>query len=292
MEAIILLAHGAPESLDHVDEYVLRIRHGRPLAPDLMATIRDRYKLVGGSPLLKWTQLQAAGLQEALRKENDPRNVYFGMKYSSPYIKDTVHRMISEGVTSAKAICLAPQFSRLTIGAYKTSMEEAIGENPFQFQIVSSYAKHPALIHAFAARLKEALHAHPGAFVIFTAHSLPERVLSEGDPYDYEVKETAVRVARACELTDWRFAYQSQGMTSEKWLGPTVEFRLNELAEKGIKDVLVMPIGFVCDHVEILYDIDVQFRQQAAAKGMTLNRAQSLNDSPLFIDLLHQLAKQ
>jgi protoporphyrin/coproporphyrin ferrochelatase len=292
MEAVILLAHGAPENLDQVDEYVLRIRHGRPLAQDLMATIRDRYKLVGGSPLLKWTRLQAAGLQEALRKDNDQRKVYAGMKYSSPYIKEAVQQMISDGVTSARAICLAPQFSRLTIGGYKSSMEEAIGENHLQFQIVSSYAKHPGLIRAFAARLKDALNAYPGSFVIFTAHSLPERVLSEGDPYDHEVKETAVRVARACELSDWRFAYQSQGMTSDKWLGPTVEFRLNELAEKGFKNIVVMPIGFVCDHVEILYDIDVQFRHHAESKGMTLNRAESLNDSPLFIDLLHQLATQ
>ena len=292
MEAIILLAHGAPENLDKVDEYVLRIRHGRPLAPELMATIRDRYKMVGGSPLLHWTELQAAGLQDLLRKNNDQRNVYFGMRYSPPYIKDTVQRMIADGVTSAKAICLAPQFSRLTIGAYKTSMEEAVGQNQLQFQIVQSYAKHPLLIRAFAARLKDALQHHPGAFVILTAHSLPERVASEGDPYDYEVKETAVLVARACQLPDWRFAYQSQGMTSEKWLGPTVESRLNELAEKGIREVVLMPIGFVCDHVEILYDIDIQFRQIAAAKGIQLNRAESLNDSSLFLELLFHLAAQ
>ena len=131
---------------------------------------------------------------------------------------------------------------------------------------------------------------HPGAFVVFTAHSLPERVIAEGDPYDYEVKETAVHVAKPCRLQDWRFAYQSQGMTSDTWLGPTVETRLTELAAKGVTEVLVMPIGFVCDHVEILYDIDVHYRQDAAAKGIKLNRTESLNDSPLFIELLSQLA--
>ena len=286
MEAVILLAHGAPESLEKVEEYVLRIRHGRPLARDLMETIRERYKLIGGSPLLKWTERQANGLQQLLLAHSDPRKVYFGMRHSHPFIQETVDQMISDGVTVAKAICMAPQFSSVTIGAYKSALEVAIAERNLTFGIVSSYAKHPALIHAFATHLHDALKIHPGSFVIFTAHSLPERVIREGDPYDYEVKETAVKVAKACELSDWRFAYQSQGMTSEKWLGPTMESRLPELAAKGITQVLVAPIGFVCDHVEILYDIDVQFHQDAAAKGITLHRIASLNDSPLFLELL------
>jgi len=290
VEAVILLAHGAPESLDKVDEYVLRIRHGRPLAPELMATIRDRYSLIGGSPLLHWTERQASGLQKLLSSRSDERQVYFGMRHSAPYIQDTVNQMIADGVTSAIAICLAPQFSRLTIGAYKSALEEAIGTRDMKFEMVSSYAKHPALIRSFASRLQDALRAHPDAFVVFTAHSLPERVIAEGDPYDFEVKETAIHVARACSLSDWRFAYQSQGMTSDKWLGPTVESRLTELAAKGITEVIVTTIGFVCDHVEILYDIDVQYRQEAAAKGIKLNRTESLNDSPLFLELLSQLA--
>ena len=290
MEAVILLAHGAPENLEKVEEYVLRIRHGRPLAPDLMNTIRERYKLIGGSPLLEWTERQASGLQELLRHGSDLRKVYFGMRHSAPFIKNTVDQMISEGVTFATAICLAPQFSRLTIGAYRSALEEAIGGRNMTFKMVSSYAKHPALVRAFAARLEDALQGHPGAFVVFTAHSLPERVLAEGDPYEYEVKETALNVARACRLPDWRFAYQSQGMTSEKWLGPSVELRLLELVSKGVAEVIVMPIGFVCDHVEVLYDIDIQYRQDAAAKGITLHRPASLNDSPLFLELLSQLS--
>jgi ferrochelatase len=291
MEAVILLAHGAPENLEKVEEYVLRIRHGRPLAPELMETIRERYKLIGGSPLLKWTERQASGLQQLLRSRSDPRNVYFGMRHSVPFIQETVDQMISEGVTFAKAICMAPQFSKVTIGAYRSALEEAIAGRSLTFEMVSSYAKHPALIHAFATQLQNALQIYPGSFVIFTAHSLPERVIKEGDPYDYEVKETTVKVAKACQLSDWRFAYQSQGMTSEKWLGPTMESRLTELAEKGVRQVLVAPIGFVCDHVEILYDIDVQFHQDAAAKGITLHRIASLNDSPLFLELLASLAE-
>lgn len=292
MEAVILLAHGAPENLDEVGQYVLRIRHGRPLEPHLMAAIRERYRLIGGSPLRQWTERQASGLQKMLQQHSDSRKVYVGMRHSQPFIRDMVDQMIADGVTSAIAICLAPQFSALTVGAYGGAMKEAIAERNLQFTLVPSYAKHPQLIKAFAANLQLALQDHPDAFVIFTAHSLPARVLAEGDPYDHEAKETAVRVAQMCKLADWRFAYQSQGLTSETWLGPTVESRLAELAAKSISKVIVMPIGFVCDHVEILYDIDIQFKQEAAQKNMQLFRAPSLNDSPHFIELLYQLSKR
>jgi ferrochelatase len=290
LEAVILLAHGAPENLEDVGPYVLRIRHGRPLEQELMEAIRERYRLIGGSPLLQWTERQVAGLQALLREHSDTRKVYFGMRHSAPFIRETVDRMIADGVTSAIAICMAPQFSALTVGAYEKAMKEAIGDRSLQFRLVPSYAKHPQLIRAFAANLQKARSEHPDAFVIFTAHSLPARVLAAGDPYDYEAKETAVRVAQSCKLPDWRFAYQSQGLTSEIWLGPTVESRLTELASKQVSQVLIMPVGFVCDHVEILYDIDIQFRQQAEQLGIQLFRAQSLNDSPEFLELLHQLS--
>jgi ferrochelatase len=289
VEAVILLAHGAPENLEDVEDYVMRIRHGRPLDPKLMADIRERYRLIGGSPLRKWTARQAEALQESLKDQNDPRKVYFGMRYSAPYIADTVNEMIRDGVHSATSICLAPQFSKLTIGAYEKAMQDAIAGREFNFRLVPTYAKHPRLIQAFASQLQRTLKDQPDAFVIFTAHSLPARVLTDGDPYDYEVKQTALLVAQACKLPDWRFAYQSQGLTSEKWLGPTVESRLTELASKSISKVIIMPIGFVCDHVEILYDIDIQFRQDAAGKGIEIFRPNSLNDSPGFIQLLQEL---
>lgn len=286
MEAVILLAHGAPQSLDDVPAYVLRIRHGRPLDQHLMDQICERYRLIGGSPLLHWTQRQAEELQKLM---ND-RKVYFGMKYSAPWIRDAVDQMIADGVRSARAICLAPQFSALTIGSYQNALKEAIAGRELSFTIVPSYATHPQLIRAFAASLQSALVQHPDALVIFTAHSLPARVLGEGDPYDYQAKATAVQVAKACNLNDWRFAYQSQGMTAGKWLGPTVEARLDELSTKSVSKVVIMPVGFVCDHVEVLYDIDIQFKQYAAQKGIELFRAPSLNDSPDFIELLHRLS--
>ena len=286
MEAVILLAHGAPESLDDVEPYVLRIRHGRPLEAALMEQIRERYRLIGGSPLLLWTQRQAAGLQSLLQD----RKVYFGMRYSSPLIRETVDQMIADGVRSVRAICLAPQFSAFTIGAYQKALNEAIADRDLQFEMVRSYATHPQLIRAFAAKLQNTLQKHPGAFVLFTAHSLPARALAEADPYDYQAKQTAVHVAKACGLNDWRFAYQSQGMTAERWLEPAVEARLSELSVKSISKAVIMPVGFVCDHVEVLYDIDIYFRQLAAKNGIELFRAESLNDSSEFLELLRQLS--
>ncbi len=293
MKAVLLMAHGAPRDLDEVEEYVLRIRHGRPLAPDLMATIRDRYRQIGGSPLLERTQSQAQALQERLNG-TEIKRVYIGMRYSTPYIRETIAQMIRDGVTSIVGVCLAPQFSTMTIGAYQKALDEAIESHgvSLPYQLVRTYATNPGLIRAFASRLDEGRHLHPEASVLFTAHSLPVRVLLTADPYDFEVKETARLVALRVQLKDWRFAYQSQGLTPEPWLRPAVESRLDELAKQSVKEVLVVPIGFVCDHVEILYDVDIQYREYAERIGMKLYRSQSLNDSSEFIDLLTTLVNE
>lgn len=293
-DAVLLMAHGAPHDDNDVEAYVLRVRHGRPLAPEMMATIRERYRQIGGSPLLHWTQTQASLLQRRLSEAGTETMVYFGMRHSQPFISETVSKMIHDGVSSLTAICLAPQFSNFTIGAYQRALDEAIAAvgrpDPLKYSLVRSYAKHPLLIDAFADRLTPWIQQHPEATVIFTAHSLPARSIEEGDPYNYEVKETARLVAARCHTTDWLFGYQSQGMTSEKWMGPPVERLLERLAVAGKKKVIVAPIGFVCDHVEILYDVDVLFKEHAARSGLQLYRPASLNDSPLFIELLKQLA--
>lgn len=291
-QAVLLMAHGAPENLDAIEEYVTHIRHGRPLPPDQMAVIKDRYRQVGGSPLRQITERQAAALEAKLAAAGKPRRVYVGMRHSHPFIRETVERMAADGVESLITLCMAPQFSRLTIGAYRQNLEEAIGSRIMPFTLVSSFARHPDLIRAFGARLAEARAAHPAAFILFTAHSLPERVLQEGDPYDFEAKETARLTALAAGLEDWRFAYQSQGMTADKWMGPTVESRIDELAAREIREIVVAPIGFVCDHVEILYDVDVAFREYAQSRGIALHRTASLNDTPEFIDLLAELVSE
>ena len=291
MKAILLMAHGAPMTLDDVEPYVLNIRHGRPLEPDRMKEIQDRYKIVGGSPLLELTFNQAAALQNRL---GDAAKVYTGMRHSPPFIADTISKMGSEGVTSIIAICMTPQFSQMTIGAYEEALQKGISEtgSSISYELVKSFARRPGLIRAFAARIQESLSSHPASFVIFTAHSLPEKILQQGDPYDYEVKETARLVAQELSLSDWRFAYQSQGMTSDKWLGPAVESRIEELHAKGVREILIAPIGFVCDNVEILYDIDVMFRKYAQEREMILHRAASLNDSSDLIHLLHELVRE
>jgi ferrochelatase len=278
--------------LEDVEDYVLHIRHGRPLPPEQMAAIKERYRQVGGSPLIELTVRQAAALEARLEQRFPEKpKVYIGMRHSHPFIAETIEKMHQDGVTSFAAVCMAPQFSRLTIGAYENELKEAISskETALQYQLVKSYARHPGLISAFVSRLADSRQQHPNAFVIFTAHSLPERILQEGDAYDYEVKETARLVANSAGLTDWMFAYQSQGMTSEKWLGPAVESRIDSMHSKGIREILIAPIGFVCDHVEILYDIDVGFRNYAHSKEIDLTRTKSLNDSPQFIDLLYIL---
>jgi ferrochelatase len=245
---------------------------------------------VGGSPLLDLTFKQAAGLQKQLGIEK----VYVGMRHSPPFISETIATMHAEGVTSVIGICMAPQYSLLTIGAYEQALQQAITDSgsAITYELVKSFAMHPELIRAFASKVKETLLAHPGSFVIFTAHSLPEKILQQADPYDYQVKETARLVAKELSLPDWRFAYQSQGMTSDNWLGPTVESRIDELKAKNINEILITPIGFVCDNVEILYDIDVSFRDYARERGIVLHRSASLNDSPQFINLLQELVRE
>jgi protoporphyrin/coproporphyrin ferrochelatase len=292
-KAVLLMAHGAPRDLDSVEEYVLHIRHGRPLQPELMADIVDRYRKIGGSPLLKWTTRQAELLQNQIQLK-----VYVGMRHSNPFIQEAISQIISDGIESIVAVCMAPQFSKLTIGAYQKSLEDAIAntssttESSLRFQLVGSYARHPQLIQSFHSKLAPLEREHPDAPVLFTAHSLPQRVLQEGDPYDYEVKETARLVANASGLKEWKFSYQSQGLTNEKWLGPTVEARIDEFAAQGRTEILIQPIGFVCDHVEVLYDIDISFQQTAQNKGIRLYRVPSLNDSAEFIQLLASLVSE
>ena len=289
MKAVLLLAHGAPENLAEVEDFILRIRHGRPLSPELLAGIKERYRLAGGSPLLHWTERQAAGLQQRLRECGKPHDVFIGMRYSRPFIHETIESILARGASSLVVVCMAPQFSGRSIGAYKKALEEAIASRAIEFHLVQSYGSHLKLIEAFAEKLRQAQQQHPHAFVLFTAHSLPQSVLQQQDPYDSEVKETARLVAQTVHLQDWSFAYQSQGLTQEPWLGPNVEDVINDLAAKGVNEIIVAPIGFVCDHVEILYDIDILYRNHAAEQGIALYRTASLNDSCEFIDLLFSL---
>jgi ferrochelatase len=289
-EGVLLLAHGAPERVEDVEKYLDHVRGGRPGSPKVVEEVRHRYaEIGGGSPLLSWTRRQAAGLASAIGTP-----VFFGMRNWHPFIAEVMPQVRDSGVERLAAICLAPQYSELSVGLYIKRTEEAARAAGLAAEIVWAKTFHdePRLIEAFAEKLAWLAGRRPAPRVLFTAHSLPEKALANGDPYDREARATAAAVANRLELVNWDFAYQSQGMTGDKWLGPTVESMLDQYADQGVREVVVDPIGFVCDHVEILYDIDILFRGYAAERGISLSRPETLNDSPLFIAALTEVANR
>lgn len=292
---VLLLAHGAPDKLDDVPEFLLNVRGGRPLPDPVVKEIVHRYSLIGGgSPLLRLTTLQAEALAELIAHP-----VYVGMRNWRPFIREAVRCLSADRVERIVAVCLAPQNSRTSIGLYRKYLAQAVAQVRPELGVdfVESWHDHPGLIEAYRERAEAALFAarqETGGSVpvIFTAHSVPERTIADGDPYEQQVRETAALVAKAAGLTEYRVAFQSQGMTSEQWIGPTVESYIDELAQSGAKEVLLIPVGFVCDHVEILYDIDVSFRAYGKSKGVTVRRSESLNDSPKFSAALANLVME
>jgi ferrochelatase len=288
-QAVLLLAHGAPERVEDVEEYLKFVRGGRPgpTPPKVLEEVRQRLAAIGGSsPLRAWTAAQAAALEKLLGIP-----VFFGMRNWYPLIAEAMEKMREAGVERIAAVCLAPQFSELSVGLYIKRTEEARQKLGVTAEIVwaKSFHDEPLLVEAFAERLRP---LGAGQNILFTAHSLPERALASGDPYDRETRATAAAVAARVGLADWDFAYQSQGMTDDRWLGPTVESCLDRYASAGIRDVVVDPIGFVCDHIEVLYDIDILFRGYARERGITLGRPESLNGSATFTAALAEVAKR
>lgn len=286
---VLLLAHGAPDKLEDIPEFLLKVRNGRPLPAPAVEKITRRYaKIGGGSPLLRLTQRQAEALAARLG-----RPVYVGMRNWHPLIAEAVETIDRIQINRLVAICLAPHNSRTSIGLYRARLAEAIErvKPPLEVRFVESWHDRAQLIQAFAEKLQATLGKAQAAAgvdvpVILTAHSVPEKTIAAGDPYDSQVRETAARVAAEAGCRLWQYAYQSQGMTAEPWIGPTVESMIDRLAEQGHRHIVVAPIGFVADHVEVLYDVDILFRGYARARGLTLWRTESLNDSPLLIEAL------
>lgn len=290
--AVLLLAHGSPDSVKEVPEFLLNVTGGRPLPTQVINEVKRRYRLIGRSPLAELTLKQGELLARQLRLP-----VYVGMRNWKPLIADAVRCMRSDGIEHAVVICLAPQNSRTSVGLYRSALasEDAI---PFAIDFVESWYDHPLLIKAFAEKLRSGWERACGEMgakmpVIFTAHSVPQHTIAEGDPYESQAKETAALVAREVSLAhdDWTFAFQSQSISGGAWLGPTVEDTILKLKQKGHRGVFLQPIGFLCDHVEVLYDIDIGFKQFAKKEGMHLWRAESLNDSPLLVAALADVAR-
>jgi ferrochelatase len=289
-QAVLLLAHGAPDRLEDVAEYLTLVRGGRPLAPELAEVIKQRYADIGGgSPLTARTREQAASLEALLVAEG--LSVYVGMRNWRPFIREAVAEMQTAGVERIVALCLAPQYSKFSIGLYFRRVQEAKTELGFSAAIAwtKSYHDHPLLIEAFYQKLMPLL---PCERVLFTAHSLPEKILESADPYVAEARNTARAVAEKAGLAAWDFAFQSQGLTDERWLGPAVESTIERYSQEGVREMVLAPIGFVSDHVEILYDVDILFRRFAQDRGIELRRPESLNDSPTFIAALADVARE
>ncbi len=293
---IVLMAYGAPERLDQVEAYYTDIRRGSPPSPALLAELVGRYTAIGGgSPLSRIVERQRAALSAELARRGRPMPVYAGMKHIEPFIGDVVRRMAADGIDHVVAIALAPQHSTFNVQTYGRAVEEAAASAPTapRTTVVGSWHDRPRLIEAMAAATAEALARcdDPAtAHVFFTAHSLPERLAAGGDPYAHEVAATGALVAERLGIERCDVAFQSAGRTADTWLGPDLVSEIRRVAADGVKEVVVCAVGFVADHLEVLYDVDVEARAVAEGLGLRLERARSMNDDPVFIAALADVA--
>jgi len=280
--AVILMAYGSPERLEDVPAYLADIRGGRPVRPEAVDELVERYRRIGGaSPLNRITEAQRAGLEEAAGLP-----VYVGMKHWRPRIPEAVDLALAGGAELLVGLVLAPHYSGISIGGYRTRLEEALAGRA-EVVFVESWHDHEPYLELLAGRV-----AGTTAHVVFTAHSLPERILAEGDPYRDQLLETSQLVAERAGTPDWSFAFQSESSTGEPWLGPDILDELERLHRTGVRKVLVAPVGFVSDHLEILWDLDVEAREKAAQLGLELDRIESLNADPAFIRALADLVEK
>jgi protoporphyrin/coproporphyrin ferrochelatase len=296
---VLVMAYGGPASLDEIPGYLADIRHGRPTPRAVVDEITENYRAIGGrSPLLDVSRRQVDVLAAELGGDF---RCYLGMRHWSPWIEEVVGEMIGDGIERAVSLVLAPHFSALSVARYQQKVADGLElyHGRIDVEHVPSYHDAPGLIEAFTTRVEEGIARWPDAdrprvHIVFSAHSLPERVLASGDPYGEQCLETARLVAARAGLADdrWTWAYQSAGRTPEPWAGPDLGEHLEELAGRGVRDVVSVPVGFVSDHVEILFDIDHKAAAVAARLGMRLERPSALNDDPLFIGALAELVRE
>jgi len=297
VDAVLLMAYGSPDRLDQVEAYYTDIRRGSPPPPHLLEELLGRYRAIGGgSPLSRIVELQRVAVEAELARRACPARVYAGMRHIEPRIGTIVEEMATDGVERFVAIALAPQRSSNAAG-YRRAVDAALtglGDAAPTVIFVDSWFDHPRFIDALAGTTAEALRrfADPARVrVMFTAHSLPARVVAEGDTYPDELAGTPVLVARRLGIATYDFAFQSAGRTGEPWLGPDILDEIRRLAAEGVRDLVIRPVGFVADHLEVLYDIDVEAQAVAHDCGIHLERARSMNDDPTFIAGLTDLAE-
>jgi protoporphyrin/coproporphyrin ferrochelatase len=272
--AVVLMAYGSPERPEDIRPYLEDIREGRPVSEEAVAELTERYRRIGGrSPLGEMTERQRAALERELGVP-----VFVGMKHWRPRISDALEQALATGAETIVGLVLAPHYSRLSVEGYRERLEGALAERA-ELRFIERWGTHEPYLAVLADRVRGRDDRH----VVFTAHSLPERILAQDDPYRDELLETARLIAERAGLGSWSFAFQSASPTGEPWLGPDILDELDALHARGVERVLVCPIGFVSDHLEILWDIDVEARERAAELGLELERIESLNDDPDFI---------
>lgn len=282
--AVVLMAYGSPERIGDVPAYYADIRGGRPIKPEVLEELTERYRRLGiedSNPLNEIAERTRAALQGELGVP-----VFTGMKHWTPRIADAVETALAGGATTIVGLVLAPHYSRLSIGGYRAQLEEALAGRA-ELLFVERWHDEPALVELWADRLRGT-----GAHVVFTAHSLPARILDEGDPYQDELLETAQLVAGAAGIADWSFSFQSESPTGEPWLGPDILDHLGELHAQGARHVLLAPIGFTADHLEIRWDLDTEAQEKAKELGLRLERAGMPNDDPAFVAVLAGIVRR
>jgi protoporphyrin/coproporphyrin ferrochelatase len=279
---VVLMAYGSPERIEDIRPYLEDIREGRPVSDEAVEELTERYRRIGGrSPLDEVSERQRAALERELGLP-----VYVGMKHWRPRIADAVEAALANDAERIVGIVLAPHYSALSIAGYRERLESALAGRA-ELRFVESWHDHEPFLDVLAERVRGT-----DAHVVFTAHSLPERILAMGDPYREQLLETSRLVAERAGLERWSFAFQSASATGERWLGPDILEELDDLHGRGVRKVLVCPVGFVSDHLEILWDIDVEARERAAELGLELDRIESLNDDPAFVRALAELVRQ
>ena len=305
--AILLMAYGGPNNLDEIEPYLLNVRGGKVSSPEAVKAVQRRYEKIGGrSPLLDITRRQADALETRLNSlEGDHSfRVYVGMRHWHPYIQQIVEQIVADGYQNVVTLCMTPQYSQISVGAYHKALHDAISGIDASSQSeslsvisVESWYDHPSYIQAVAERIQAAMKhhfTHEGPRVLFTAHSIPLASLPPDDPYRHQTEETARLVAECVGLSEdeWCICYQCVGRSKDVWMGPSLDDQIVKTVEEGKKSILVVPIGFAADHVETLYDLDIECRALASGMGAKLERAASLNSSPVFISALTDIVLQ
>ena len=285
MKAVVLMAYGSPERLADVPAYYRDIRGGRPIRPELLEDLVERYRRLGideGSPLNAITEETRA----ALEAELGDVPVFTGMKHWTPHIAEAADAAVSAGADTVVGLVLAPHYSAMSIAGYRTQLAQAL-DGRAELAFIDSWHDEPGFVELLAERVR-GTHAH----VVFTAHSLPARILEAGDPYKDQLLETSRLIAERAGLDDWSFSFQSESQTGEPWLGPDILDHLEELHERGITEVLVCPVGFVADHLEIRWDLDHEAAEKARELGVNFRRIEMPNADPAFIDVLAGLVRR